>query len=152
VVWTADISYWLAGVRCAVHLDGTVKGLLPKLAANGFDAVEALTPQPAGDLPVEDMRAVAGNPAVILWGGVPGVMFAPPYTWRDMQSHIRRVLRAWQDTPFILGVADQVPPDGDIDFCHRIAEEISTRSSRNLPTLGRSCPRRRGTAPASAVH
>ncbi len=113
-----------AGVRVAVHLDGTVRGLLPKLAASGFDAVEALTPQPAGDLPVESMRDVARDCHLILWGGVPGVLFAPPYTWGDMQAHVRRVLRAWQGTPFILGVADQVPPDGNIDFCRRIARLI----------------------------
>lgn len=111
-----------AGVRCAVHLDGTVKGLLPKLAANGFDAIEALTPQPAGDLSIEELRTCANDQRVILWGGVPGVTFAPPYTWPDMEAHVRRVLKVWQGTPFILGVADQVPPDGDIDFCRRIAE------------------------------
>ncbi|MCG2659284.1 MAG: hypothetical protein L6437_03440, partial [Kiritimatiellae bacterium] len=31
-----------AGIRCAVHLDGAVRGLLPKLIDVGFDAVEAL--------------------------------------------------------------------------------------------------------------
>ena len=113
-----------AGIRCAVHLDGTVRGLLPKLAAVGFDAIEALTPQPAGDLQIEELRPVANNPSVILWGGVPGVMFAPPYTWNDMEAHVQRVLRCWRGTPFILGVADQVPPDGNIDFCRRIAELV----------------------------
>ena len=42
-----------AGTRCVVHLDGAVKGLLRKVVAAGFDAVEALTPRPGGDLPVE---------------------------------------------------------------------------------------------------
>ena len=45
-----------AGVKCAVHLDGTVKGLLPKLIGSGFDAIEALTPKPGGDLDVEEIR------------------------------------------------------------------------------------------------
>ncbi|MCL4504776.1 MAG: hypothetical protein M1434_05300 [Chloroflexi bacterium] len=115
-----------AGVKCAVHLDGTAAGLLPKLAAVGFDAVEALTPYPAGDLRVEEMRSVARSESVILWGGVPGVMFAPPFTWRDMEKHVRRLLDAWRGTRFIVGVADQVPPDGDIDFCRRIAELVRT--------------------------
>jgi hypothetical protein len=113
-----------AGVRSVIHLDGTVKGLLPKLAAAGFDGVEALTPKPAGDLDAADMRRVAGSDRMILWGGVPGVMFAPPFTWRDMEAHIRHVLDAWQGEPFVLGVADQIPPDGDITFCPRIAEMI----------------------------
>ncbi len=116
-----------AGVKCAVHLDGTVAGLLPKLVASGFDAVEALTPQPAGDITVGEMADLAGSEAVILWGGVPGAMFAPPYTWEDMQRHVEKVLDCWDGRPFVLGVADQVPPDGDIDFCRKIAELVRDR-------------------------
>jgi hypothetical protein len=101
-----------------------VKGLLPKLVKVGFDAVEALTPKPGGDLEVAEMTALAGSETVVLWGGVPGVMFAPPFTWRDMQIHVEKVLRGWGKRPFVLGVADQVPPDGDIRFCRRIAEML----------------------------
>ncbi len=114
-----------AGIRCAVHLDGAVRGLLPKLAAAGFDAIESLTPKPAGDVDVKEMRALAGDERVILWGGVPGIMFAPPYAWPDMERHVRAVLEAWRGTPFVLGVADQVPPDGDIEFCRRIAAMLN---------------------------
>ena len=110
------------GIKAAVHLDGTLRGLLPKLAAVGFDAIEALTPAPAGDLAIEDIPTIAHNEKVILWGGVPGAMFSPPYTWPDMEAHVARVLKCWGSRPFILGVADQVPPDGDISFCKRIAE------------------------------
>jgi len=113
-----------AGTAGVVHLDGTVKGLLPKLAKVGFDAVEALTPQPAGDLDLAEMRALVEGTNTILWGGVPGVMFAPPYTWQDMRRHVERLLEAWLGHPFIIGVADQVPPDGDISFCKKIAEMI----------------------------
>jgi hypothetical protein len=116
-----------AGVKCAVHLDGTVKGLLPKLIRAGFDAIEALTPTPGGDLDVAEIRLLADPSPVILWGGVPGIMFAPPYTWQQMQTHVRRLIECWQGRPFILGVADQVPPDGDIQFCRRIADIINGR-------------------------
>ncbi|HDY86720.1 MAG TPA: hypothetical protein ENH82_01230, partial [bacterium] len=115
-----------AGIKCAVHLDGVVQGLLPKLASVGFDAIEALTPKPGGDMPVESMRAAAQNDSVILWGGVPGILFAPPYRWNDMEKHIYKVLESWSGTRFILGVADQVPPDGNIQFCSKISELIET--------------------------
>ncbi|MCK5119691.1 MAG: hypothetical protein KAJ05_01725 [Candidatus Latescibacteria bacterium] len=114
-----------AGVKCAIHLDGTVRGLLSKLIETGFDAVEALTPAPAGDLDMEEIREIAGNDPVILWGGVPGVMFAPPYTWREMETHVQSLLVCWGNRPFVMGVADQVPPDGDIRFCRRIAEMLT---------------------------
>jgi hypothetical protein len=35
-----------------------------------------------------EIHAVAGSDRLILWGGVPGAMFAPPYTWADMQAHL----------------------------------------------------------------
>ena len=87
-----------------------MRGLLPKLAAAGFDAIEAITPKPGGDLEVEEICDLAGDSPVILWGGVPGVLFAPPFTWADMRRHVLRVLASWGSRPFILGIADQVPP------------------------------------------
>ncbi|MBN1350059.1 hypothetical protein JXJ21_11660 [candidate division KSB1 bacterium] len=113
-----------AGIKAAVHLDGAVRGLLPKLIAVGFDAIEALTPHPGGDLDVEEIARIAENSDVILWGGIPGIMFAPPYTWADMKAHVEKVLSCWGKQRFVLGVADQVPPDGDIRFCLRISEMV----------------------------
>ena len=113
-----------AGIKCAVHLDGVVESLLPKLVAVGFDAIEAITPKPGGDMDIGRIRETAQNDSVVLWGGVPGILFAPPYTWKDMEEHIYRVLDCWAGTRFVLGVADQVPPDGDIDFCKKIAKII----------------------------
>ena len=123
-----------------MHLDGTVKGLLPKLIRSGFDAIEALTPKPGGDLDVEEIRNLADGSSAILWGGVPGIMFSPPYTWQQMESHVRRLIDCWRGRPFILGVADQVPPDGDIQFCRRIAEMIR-EAYRHRPRLSPFAPR-----------
>ena len=117
-----------AGVKSAVHLDGTVRGLLPKLIRSGFDAVEAITPKPAGDLELEQIDELAGDAPVIPWGGVPGVLFAPPFTWEEVAAHVRRVLDCWGRRPFILGVADQVPPDGRIEFCRKISQLVQSRA------------------------
>ena len=114
-----------AGVRCAVHLDGTVRGLLPRLAAVGFDAIEALTPQPAGDVVVTEMRALARSNRVVLWGGVPGAMFVPPFTWEDVRRHVESLLSAWSGAPFVLGVGDQVPPDGNLQFVRNITDLLT---------------------------
>jgi hypothetical protein len=119
-----------AGVKCAVHLDGTVKGLLPKLVRSGFDAIEALTPKPAGDLDLAEILALADSDTVVLWGGLPGIMFAPPYTWEQMHSHAIRLLECWGGRPFVVGVADQVPPDGDIQFCRNIAQLLQSEGKR----------------------
>jgi len=116
-----------AGTRCAVHLDGAVRGLLPKLIESGFDAVEALTPQPAGDASVEEIARIAEGSDVILWGGMPGVMFAPPFGRDDVARHVKQVLEVWGRGRFVLGVADQVPPDGDADLCLAIRDLVGER-------------------------
>ncbi len=113
-----------AGIKCAIHLDGAVRGLLPKLASSGFDAVEALTPKPAGDLDIQEIKSLVDDDATILWGGVPGIMFSSPYDWDQMESHVHRLIECWGDHPFIMGVADQVPPDGNIAFCRNIANLV----------------------------
>jgi hypothetical protein len=51
-------------------------------------------------------------------------MFAPPYTWTDMKRHVEKLLDAWRGTPFVVGVGDQVPPNGDITMVKRISDMI----------------------------
>lgn len=114
-----------AGKFAVVHLDGTVRGLLPKLAECGFDGIESITPGPVGDVEIEELRAVAANPKTIIWGGIPGAMFAEPWTADDIRAHTKRLLDAfWPEGRLIVGSADQIPPDGKLDFCRIIADSI----------------------------
>ena len=113
-----------ACIPAAVHLDGTIGTLLTMLGSVGFDAVESLTPHPCGETDVADLRTLAGRDDLILWGGVPGAMFAPPFTKDDMKSHVSRVLDACGHGPFILGSADQIPPNGDISLCAMITDIV----------------------------
>jgi hypothetical protein len=51
-------------------------------------------------------------------------MFAPPFTWEQMRAHVTHLLECWRGTRFVVGVADQVPPNGKIEFVEKIAEVI----------------------------
>ncbi len=111
-----------AGKQVGAHLDGTVRGILPLLAETGLDFVEAITPKPTGDVGVEDLREVAG-PDIILFGGIPGAMFAPPFSADDMRRQVELVVEHhWEYGRFILGVADQVPPDGDMSLVRLVGD------------------------------
>jgi uroporphyrinogen-III decarboxylase len=108
-----------------VHLDGAVKGLLPKLASCGFDGVESITPQPVGDIKLSEIRNCAASAETIIWGGIPGAMFCEPWKEKDIVEHTEKLLGTFSgDSKFIVGSADQIPPDGDIEFLKNIAETI----------------------------
>jgi len=117
------------GIRIGTHLDGTMRGILPVLARTGIDFVESITPAPVGDVPIEEVRDLAG-PDIILFGGMPGAMFAPPFTREAVRQHIERVIGSqWENGRFILGAADQVPPNGDMELVRLIGrwcEELCT--------------------------
>ena len=118
-----------SGKQVGAHLDGAVRGLLPLLAKSGLDFVEAITPEPTGDVAVAELRDLAG-PDIILFGGIPGAMFAPPFSADDMRRQVEQIIQHhWDYGKFIMGVADQVPPDGDIalvklvgDLCEQLCE------------------------------
>jgi len=97
-----------------LHIDGKLRGLLPLLASTGIDCAQSLTPYPAGDLKVNELRKVAGD-NIILWGGLPGIFFSSAYKPDLLMNLLKEILDLCKkDHKFIIGVADQVPPDGDI--------------------------------------
>lgn len=102
------------GKNVMIHIDGTLKGLLPLLSETGFDAAEAVTPAPMGDVEVERLREVAGED-IVIWGGIPGALFSPLFPQKTFEAHVMRVLGAFPcGSRFVLGVADQVPPDAEL--------------------------------------
>ena len=112
-----------AGKRSCVHLDGTLKGLLRQVASAGFTFVEAMTPAPVGDLEVERWAAWCGDARTVFWGGLPGVYFTDHVSDAEFERHTRAVLRVMVTEPrYVLGVADQVPPDGLERRVRRVAE------------------------------
>jgi hypothetical protein len=120
--WTS----WLRarGHRSMIHNDGTLRGTLEKLAAAGVDCVDSVVPMPVGDVAVEDLRAVAGTD-IILLGGIPGAMLAPPFDAKFIEKHVKEIIRIHKDSgKFMFGVADQVPPNGDIALVKLIGELV----------------------------
>jgi hypothetical protein len=121
--WTARIRE--AGKISCVHLDGTLRGLLSRVASAGFDFIEAMTPAPAGDVPVSEWASLAGSSRTVLWGGLPGVYFTPLIGEAEFERHFREVLDVMRREPrYVLGVADQVPPDGLESRVRRVADLV----------------------------
>ena len=116
-----------AGKVVGVHLDGTMRGLITELANTSLDFIESITPEPVGDVPVEELRTLVPE-KTILWGGIPGAMFAPPFTWDDLKKHVEKIIACHADSgKFVLASADQVPPNGNIDFVRRISDLLDLK-------------------------
>ena len=110
------------GKKAAVHIDGTVRGLLGQVAQTGADAAEALTPMPVGDLNMDELRREAGNSKIILWGGFPGGMFTHQFHYEDLRRQVESFLSIYYgEGPFIAGSADQIPPDADLDYVRYVS-------------------------------
>ena len=121
--WTTKIRD--AGKFSFIHMDGTLSGLLKQEASVGFSVLEALTPHPVGDLKFEDLAGFVGESKSIIWGGIPGVYFTECVSNEEFEKHVIHVLSIMVKEPrYVLGVADQVPPDGIESRVRRVAELV----------------------------
>jgi hypothetical protein len=121
--WVNKISN--SGKYSFIHIDGSLRGLLNEEARIGFNVLEALTPAPVGDVSIEEWEKIVGNSKSILWGGIPGVYFTPNISDEEFEKHVKRVLETMSKAPrFVLGVADQVPPDGLEERVKRVGELV----------------------------
>jgi uroporphyrinogen-III decarboxylase len=113
------------GKYTMVHIDGLLRGLLPLVAESGVMCAEAITPKPIGDVEMGDLRPMAGD-SLILWGGVPGAMLIPDYPEENLKEHVIKYLETMkQNSCFVLGIGDQLPPDGDIQRIAMIAGVVN---------------------------
>jgi hypothetical protein len=103
-----------------IHMDGQLKGLIKLVAETGFDVIEAATPLPSGDISMQEIiDLVPGD--TIIWGGMPGIMFTPLVSDAEFDAHTQAILALMRQEPrFVLGVADQVPPNGTLERVGRV--------------------------------
>jgi hypothetical protein len=128
------LPYWVKRVRqlqaagklVGVHNDGGCRAALPIIMEAGFDFVEAITPAPVGDLSLAKIRQMTAGRIVVM-GGLPGVFFSPRYSHAHFEGFVRQALSAfpWGEG-FVLGVADQVPPDAAFERMCKVREILNS--------------------------
>ena len=117
-----------AGKKVAIHIDGRLKPCLGLLSQCGFDIAEAVTPVPFGDLAVDELRKYAGND-IVIWGGLPGGIFSGNYSDTYFEDYVLNVMKNVDDK-FVIGVADQVPPDAVPRRIRRVRELVDSHPRR----------------------
>jgi uroporphyrinogen-III decarboxylase len=113
-----------AGKFSYIHMDGTLKGLVKEISEAGFDVVEALTPEPVGDISIEKIAELV-HPDTVLWGGIPGGYFTDFVSDAEFDRYVIQVLEVLRKRPnSALGVADQVIPNSRFERIKRVDELV----------------------------
>lgn len=112
------------GKHLLVHAGGPIGRLLPALAAAGVDGVEGLAGPPQGDTSLAQARQSAG-PDITLWGGIPQDFLFAARSPEEFEDAVVQAARQARATPrIILGVADRVPADAEVERLRAIPSLI----------------------------
>jgi len=114
-----------SGKIMEAHWCGRTQHLLPMVPQTGLDVVEAVVTEPMADITLEKALDILDG-KVTLQGGIPAVMVCPDAVSRqDFENYIEHVVNKQKGRlGFILGMADNVPPNADFSRVEMIAELI----------------------------
>jgi hypothetical protein len=74
---------------------------------------------------VKDWHTYREGGDTILWGGIPGGYFTEKTSDEEFESFLKETLSVMRsEGRYVLGVADQVPPDGLERRVKRVAEMV----------------------------
>jgi hypothetical protein len=110
-----------AGKYCHIHIDGSLRDILPYFEYLPFDGLEALTPKPQGDVSMDEIKDAIGKK--ILLDGIPSILFLPEYSGNYLIEYTKNVLELFSPN-LILGVSDELSPNGDIRKIEKISEIV----------------------------
>jgi hypothetical protein len=106
-----------AGVYTHIHVDGYFRSLLKYLRHLPFDGLEALTPLPQGDVPLEEIAEHIGDK--VLLDGIPAVLFLPTFSREELIKTVEQVVALFYPR-LVLGVSDEVPEGAGEEAMERV--------------------------------
>ncbi len=106
-----------AGTFTHVHIDGYFRNLLPYLEELPFDGLEALTPEPQGDVTLEEIKANIGEK--VLLDGIPAVLFLPTYPEEQLSRCVEKIVEMFHPR-LVLGISDELPEGADERSIERV--------------------------------
>ena len=109
------------GKRLVCHMDGMIRRLRDSVADTGIDVIEAFTPPPDGDLPLDEARGAWGGKAI--WINFPSsVHLADPERIRQVTLDL--VEQASPTTGFLISVTENIPSSVGTRSLEAIADAL----------------------------
>jgi hypothetical protein len=110
-----------AGKSTYIHVDGAMKRLLRGIRESPFTGIEAYTPVPQGDVTIAEIKEALGDK--VLLDGIPAVYFLPTFSFDEIADSVRELVDRFYPH-LILGISDEIPPDGDIERVRQVGEMV----------------------------
>jgi hypothetical protein len=104
------------------HWDGHSRQMLPYLAETRLDGVEALTPEPMGDMTLEQIKQAVGDRMIVL-DLIPAIHFLDSYSANEVVEFARRVIDLFAPR-LILGISDEISQVGQIEKVEAISKLV----------------------------
>lgn len=116
-----SVQFKAAGKFTHIHVDGAMKRLLSDIRESPFDGIEACTPLPQGDVTIAEIKEALGDK--VLLDGIPAVYFLPTFDFEDIRACVHELVDRFYPH-LILGISDEIPPDGDIERVRMVGEMV----------------------------
>lgn len=112
------------------HWDGDVKPLLPYIKQLGFDAIEAITPKPQGDVTLWEVKEAFSEHTVLV-DGIAAILFDPSYPEEFLISQTEEALKLFGPR-LILGISDEISYNGDLNRIRLVQKIVDKYNNEKL--------------------
>ncbi|MFC1715944.1 hypothetical protein ACFL6S_19900 [Candidatus Poribacteria bacterium] len=104
------------------HWDGNSVLMLPYLLETRMDGVESLTPEPMGDMTLEQMKEAVQDKMVVL-DLIRAIDFLPNFPVGELVEFARRAIDMFAPK-LILGISDEISQVGEIEKVEAVSELV----------------------------
>ena len=111
-----------AGKFVSSHWDGHCRPLLKYARETGLDGIEAITPQPQGDVSLEEVKEALGDDIFFL-DGIPAIYFDKTYSVDILLDCTRKIIEMFAPR-LVLGISDELSSTGDIELVRLIGQLV----------------------------
>jgi hypothetical protein len=114
------------------HWDGDTRALLPYAQETGLDGIEAITPQPQGDVTLDEIKAALGD-TMFLLDGIPAIYFDETFSVDVLVDCVHRLIDLFAPK-LVLGISDEISSTGDLDRIKVVGEIVDAYNARVDPS------------------
>jgi hypothetical protein len=125
-----------AGKFVYSHWDGDTGALLKYAKETGLDGIEAITPEPQGDVSLYQIKEALGDEMFLL-DGLPAIYFDDIYSEEVLLECAQNIIDLFAPK-LVLGISDEISSTGDIERI-RLIDKLVEDYNRQQETAQERC-------------